>query len=261
MLLGRSLYVGYLMEAGATEASASDAGFSTPRLNGITYWERQGFVSNLLTGIFAAAATSVRAFFAKDVSYEKHGDVWWKRTTYYTEEERREITEQGGELGAAIATAGGSSAFELTVYSRTLPGGGDGTGYKLNFLFGSGIGENFLLEYGLGFGSIRAYGDELDTNTRVELASSYFGVPLRFSWAAPWFVLYAQWDMNVAALFDRTEEATENASHPVVDASRAPLRVGGQTNLFGRVFVDAAAVTPSPLSGDLAFRLVTGVRF
>lgn len=260
MLMGSSLYVGYLMERGANEVSTAEKGYSTPQLNAVTYWERQGFTSGIITGAILAAAISARAYFVKDIEYEKRGDSWYKISTYYSDQERREIGEAGGELGANIATSGHSSAFELTVYSRSLLGDGDGSGYKLNFLFGSGIGKNFLLEYGFGFGAIRALGETLETGERVEFRSRYLGVPLRFSWAAPWFVLYSQWDLNVLSLFDASEDELESTAE-IIDASRAPFRLGAQANLFGRVFLDICGLTPSLISGDFGWRLVAGVRF
>lgn len=256
MVLGYSVYTGYIAERGFGEASVwGDNGRATPRLNGFTYWERQGVISGMVLGLISSIAGAGAAMMPKSVTHEDIGSYRVTTTTYYSAEEKRRINEEAAARSANIASASNQS-FELTVYSRNL--GSDGTGFKANLLFGIPVGESMLFEMGFGGGRIDTFFTNPDTNELMEIESFYAGIPFRFSWGGRWFALYGQFDWNIAAHMDAKADDNSQTTHLV---RPMPIRVGAQTNLFGRLFVDASVVTPSPKSLELGWRVATGLRF
>lgn len=258
MVKGYSIYAGYLMERGYGEASVWRGDqLATPRLNGFTYWERQGVISGMLMGLVATVAGAAESTMPKSVEHQDIGNIRYTTITHRSAAERRQITEEAAARGGRIASASNQS-FELTVYSRNLPGGGDGTGYKLNLFFGIPMGDSMLFELGFGMGRIDAFFTDPTTNELMEIESLYVGIPLRLAWGGRWFALYGQFDWNIAGHLDA--EADEGAATTHL-ARPFPLRVGAQSNLFGRLFVDVSAVTPSPTSLEFGWRVASGLRF
>lgn len=255
MVLGYSVYTGYVAERGFGEASVwGDNGRATPRLNGFTYFERQGLISGMIVGLIATVAGAGEAMMPKSVTHEDIGSYRVTTTTYHSAEEKRRITDAAAERAGRIASASNQS-FELTVYSRSLSG--DGTGFKANLFFGIPVGESMLFEMGVGGGRIDAFftpeGGEL-----MEIESFYAGMPFRFSWGARWLALYGQFEWNIAAHMDPKADAISQTTHLV---RPMPIRLGAQSNLFGRLFVDASVVTPHPTSREFGWRVTSGLRF
>lgn len=258
MVTGHSVYVGYAAERGFGEAAAWENGaFGTPRLNGITYWERQGIITGILGALITVIGGSAQQMMPKSVKHEDIGNIRYTTITYYSEEEKRQIREDADRRAQAISSASDQS-FEITVFSRNLPGEGDATGYRVNAFFGIPLGESGMLDLGFGMSRIDAFATDLKSGEKMEIESLNVGVPARLSWGFRYFVLYGQFDWNIAAHVEAKADKDSLTTHLV---RNHPLRLGAQSNLFGRLFVDASAVTPNPKSLEFGWRVVAGMRF
>lgn len=260
MVKGYSVYTGYLVERGFGEASVWQGDrHITPNLVGVTYWERQGIISGMLMAIVATVAGAAESVMPKNIEHEDIGNIRYTTITYHSDEERRRIVDEAAERGGRIAAASNQS-FELTAYMRNLPGAGDASGFRMNLFFGIPMGSSALFELGLGGGVVDAIVGEFDSALPARVHSFYAGVPLRFSYGFRWLALYSQWEWNIAGHF-KTKGDFDSDVLVVREVRNSPLRLGAQTNLFGRLFVDASAVTPDVRSLQFGWRLAAGMRF
>lgn len=233
----------------------------TVQARGVRYYERNGFITGTILAIvriFSAAAAS-----AGPKSYEtwREGNYRYTRTTYYSAQEKAAMRDAASSSAARMLTSPGQS-FDLEIYSRSL--GGDSSGYRMTMMMGGmkfGRGNRGLFDAGLRIGSVTsaaaADGEYLITTWNS------FGIPLRVSYAVGPFNLYGSFVWN---WFGHTRGGDITGSWVGPHTRKAkvagfPLQLGVTTTLLSRIYLEAAATTPSPTSGVFGFVASAGARF
>lgn len=254
MLRGHAIWAGGFMETGMGELSGAGV---APTAVGLRYYERQGVIAGALMGILTAAAAGVAASSPKSVERRREGNWIITKTTYRSAAEQKAITDAGAASAAAMASATNQS-FDLQLYSRSLPGGGEASGYRMDMFFGTLLGDSVMLDVGLGWGRVDS---RVDAPERVvRLKYSYLGMPFRLNVAAGPVMLWGQWDWNWFG-HGEAEAPIDEPGRIFREVSPFPLKVGAATNLFGRLFAEGVVSTPHYDSGEFGFRVNAGLRF
>ena len=250
-----SVTTSFFADGGTTEFSAWRADYPVnPTAMGIRYYERHGLITGTIMALFTILSGSMVAASPKSVeSWESNG--WrYTKTTYRSEAEKQQIQADAASSAAAMAGARNQS-FEFTLFSRNL--GGDTSGYKLNFFY-SLSRPPFVFDAGFGFGSATAAATE--SGRFLVSDYTYYGMPLRVNYAAPWFVAFAQFEWNWASHSDsRTDE--QSGVTMVTEPRAFPWRLGVMAAFFDRLQLEIAATTPTLTSGAFGFSGAVGMRF
>ncbi len=254
LMRGYAVWLGGFYEAGDTELADYGDGLQ-PKSIGLRYYERQGVITGLLMGILTAGSAGVAAASPKSVKTERKGNWKITTTTHRSEAEKAQIRKDGTERASRLASASNQS-FELELYMNSL--GSDASGYRMTGFFGFPIGDSMMLDVGIG-------GAEVDSafeheGKLVRLSYISLGMPLRLNYALGPVLLWGQWDWNWAGHGD-TEEDIDTEELIVRDLRPFPVRAGLTANLFGRLFFEGIATTPSLTSGKFGFRGSAGMRF
>lgn len=171
---GIGIEVGAIVNAGMSEYGDDYADLA-PRAEGLFIRDRNGTSARMVIGLVIAVAGALAESGPKSVESRSYrsGDyiVTERKTTYYSEAEKAAIRANTNKAIDGLFAARYSD-FELHVYSRDRFGRGDTSGYKINFLAGSGS-DKLGFETGFGFGKA----DSLVDGTRVRW--KYFGMPFR----------------------------------------------------------------------------------
>ena len=254
MLLGHSVWAGVFQEQGAGQLSS---GAVQPKAVGVRYYERSGLISGMLMGIFASAGAGMAAASPKSVERRREGNWVITKTTYRSAAEQKKITDDGAAAAAAIATASNQS-FELNLFTRGLPGGGESTGYRLDMFFGDTWGDSVVFDIGFGWGIVESLTRLEGRAARVKY--SYIGIPVRLNVAAGPVLIWGQWDWN---WFGHTDLDTprDDAERLYREVAPFPIKLGVATNLFGRLFAEGVVTTPAYDSGEFGLRVNAGLRF
>ncbi len=230
-----------------------------PRLTGLRYTERKGFVTGLFFALMNTVAGGLAASSPKSVERYRSGNWIVTKTTYRSEAEKQAILDRTAESSSEMMGAEDQS-FELDLYMTRLPGGGESSGYKLNMFFGAEFGEHVMLDVGMGFGSLvsRFERDE----RQVALTHSYFGMPFKLNVAAGPALVWFQWDWNWLGEWSGHEpQVLDEPGRYKRQLSGSHLELGMTTALFGRVMLQGSVTTPALDSGDFGFRASAGLRF
>lgn len=271
ILHGYSVIGGVFTESGQTEFSGWKHDHPlTPVGMGFRYYERNGFVSGTIAAIAISMAGSAAASGPKRVETWESGGYRYTRKTYYSPAEKQAM------LAATSAAASGvfgakHQSFDLQVYSRYL--GGNAEGYKVNMLFGVPFADGQgMFDFGFGWGNIKSATGE--SGQYLITKYTYAGMPFRLNYTFGPVVAYAHWDWNWIGHMDGTEYNKKenlggatgaNSKTPgnttEIFTSGFPWRFGAQTSLLGRIYLEAAALTPSLTSGKFGYNLSAGARF
>lgn len=254
MLRGHAVWAGGFMESGMGELSGAGV---APTAVGLRYYERQGVIAGTLMGILTAAAAGVAASSPKSVERRREGNWVITKTTYRSAAEQKAITDAGAASAAAMASATNQS-FDLQLYMRSLPGGGEASGYRMDMFFGSPFGDAVMLDVGLGWGSVDSQIQDGDRTVRLKY--SYLGMPFRLNVAAGPVLLWGQWDWNWFG-HGEPEAPIDEPTRVFREVSPFPIKLGAATNLFGRIYAEGVVSTPSYDSGEFGVRLNAGLRF
>lgn len=258
LLNGRWMSLSPFIGGGASQLGSTDAGYD-PTAIGLTYYERKGFITGVFFALMNTMAGSMAASSPKSVTTYQSGNWIITETVYRSEAEKQAMLEATARSSAAMMDAEDQS-FELEIYSTSLPGGGETSGYKLNMCFGLALDEVLVIDIGLGFGSVDSRMVREGREGKVHL--SYFGMPVRVNVAAGPALIYFAWDWNWLG------EWTEHGPDLVDEANRysrrstlSHLELGVKTVLFDRLLLQAGVTTPSIASGDFGYRASVGLRF
>jgi hypothetical protein len=258
LLHGRWMSVSPFMGGGASQLGSTDAGYD-PTAIGLRYYERKGFITGVFFALMNTVAGSMAAASPKSVNTYRSGNWIITETTYRSEAEKQEMLAQTAAASEAMMSAEDQS-FDLEIYSTSLPGGGEVTGYKLNMSFGIEIDEAIMLDVGMGFGSVDARMIRDDRQGKVHL--SYFGIPFRLNVAGGPFLFYASWDWNILGEWSgHKDDLVDEATRYTKRSTLSHLELGVQTVIFDRLLVQAGVTTPKIDSGDFGYRASVGLRF
>lgn len=258
LLQGRWMSLSPFIGGGPSQLGATDEGLD-PTAVGIRYTERKGFITGFFFALLNTAAGSMAANSPKSVTTYQSGNWIITETVYRSEAERQAMLEDTARASEAMMNAEDQSV-ELEVYSTSLPGGGEASGYKLNMYFGLELDERLVIDIGLGFGSIDSRFKRDDREAYVHL--SYFGMPVKVNVAAGPFLFYFQWDWNW--LGEWSEHGPDTKDEPTRFKERSThshLELGVTTVLFERLMLQAGVTTPTLTSGDFGYRASVGLRF
>ncbi len=261
LLMNYSATAGVFVVGGGSDISGWRVGSKiSPFGMGFRYQERNGFITGTTLGILRMFAGAMAASGPKSVESWDEGNTRYTRTTYYSQAEKQAISAAAAN-SAARMFASPHQGFDLEIYSRNV--GGDASGYRLNMILGGF--EMFrgyaLLDLGFGWGSVTAAaadeGKYLITNW------SYVGMPFRFSYAAGPVVIFGQWDWNWLGhtRSEKYKATPAKGTTTTLNTAGFPLRVGASTAIFGRLYLEAVAMTPSVTSGAFGFSATAGARF
>lgn len=258
LLHGRWMSLSPFIGGGASQLGSTRDGFD-PFAVGLRYYERKGYITGVFFALMNSLAGSMAASSPKSVRTYRSGNWVVTETTYRSEAEKQQILADTAAASAAMMSAEDQS-FELEIFSTSLPGGGEVSGYKLNMSFGLELDERIIIDIGLGFGSVDSRMIRDDRQARVSL--SYFGMPVRINVAGGPFLFYFQWDWNW--LGDWTGHGPELVDEPTRFTRRSTwshLELGVQTVVFDRLMLQAGVTTPTITSGDFGYRASVGLRF
>jgi hypothetical protein len=258
LLHGRWMSISPFLGGGASQLGSTDEGFD-PTAIGLRYYERKGFITGVFFALMNTVAGSMAASSPKSVNTYRSGNWIITETVYRSEAEKQEMLAQTAAASEAMMSAEDQS-FDLEIYSTSLPGGGEVSGYKLNMSFGIELDEAVMLDVGLGFGSVdaRMIRDERQANVHL----SYFGMPLRLNVAAGPLLIYAGWDWNwLGEWTGHKADLIDEPSRYKKRSTLSHLELGVQTVIFDRLLVQAGVTTPTIDSGDFGYRASVGLRF
>lgn len=258
LLHGRWMAISPFYGIGASQLGESSEGLE-PRLLGLRYTERKGFVTGFFFAVINTIAGGMAAASPKSVRSYRSGNYIVTETTYRSEAEKQAMLAQTAAASAAMLDAEDQS-FDLEIYSTALPGGGEASGHKLNMYFGISIADILTLDVGLGFGYVESRFER--DGRQVALTHSYLGMPFRLNLAAGPLLIWFQWDWNWLGEwvgYDPGVEATDSSFKKQLTGSH--LELGVTTALFDRVLLQAGLTTPQITSGDFGFRASVGFRF
>lgn len=140
--------------------------------------------------------------------------------------------------------------------------GGDVSGWRLNGYYGFPFADNFMFEFGMGFGTI-------DTamrkdNQDIYVSHGYFGMPFRFMYANTYFMTFleAQWNWMGHLDSSKIDPYLPDGSTMLLRyAPVLPWKVGIASNLWGRLYGELDVSTPEITKGLFAVKAGLGVRF
>ena len=231
---------------------------------GFRYYERNGFITGTILGILRIFTAAVAASGPKSSTSWTEGNLRYTRTTYYSEAEKQAMQRSASNSAANMMSSPGQS-FDLEIYSRNL--GGDASGYKLTMMMGgmklSGRGARAkgMLEIGMGFGSVKS--GVASEGKYLITEWDYVGIPFRLTYALGPINLYGLWEWNWLghSRGAATTGSQVGKNTRMAQVAGFPLRIGVTAALLQRVYVEAAATTPSPTSGVFGFVASAGARF
>jgi hypothetical protein len=258
LLHGRWMSISPFIGGGASQLGDTDAGYD-PTAIGLRYYERKGFITGVMFALMNTVAGSMAASSPKSVNTYRSGNWIVTETVYRSEAEKQQMLADTAAASEAMMNAEDQS-FELEIYSTSLPGGGEVSGYKLNMSFGIEIAEAVMLDVGMGFGSVDARMIRDDRQGKVHL--SYFGMPFRLNVAGGPFLFYFAWDWNwLGDWTGHGPEIVDEATRYKRRSTWSHLELGVQTVLFDRLLVQAGVTTPTIDSADFGYRASVGLRF
>lgn len=260
LLMGYSATAGVFVMGGQSDISGWRAGSQiTPLGMGFRYHERNGFITGTTVGILRMLAASMAAAGPKSYESWEDGNYRYSRTTYYSQAEKQAIMNSASN-SAARMFASPHQSFDLEIYARSL--GGDASGYRTNWMVGGWemMDGRGLFDLGFGFGSVKSAA--ADGGSYLVTNWAYAGMPFRFSYAAGPVLIFAQWDWNWLG----HSRSGESKAKPVKGLTQVftagfPLRIGAAAAIFGRIYMEAVAMTPSVTSGAFGFTATAGARF
>ncbi len=231
---------------------------------GFRYYERNGFITGTIFAIMRMLSAAAAASGPKSYESWTEGSYRYTRTTYYSQAEKNAMSRAASNDAARAFTRPGQS-FDLEIYSRNL--GGDSSGYKVTMMAGgvkvSGRGQRArgMVDFGIGFGSVDSAAHKDGKYLVTHWA--YFGVPIRLTYAVGPVNIYGLWEWNWLGHTrgSDTTGSSRGANTTEADVAGMPLRIGLNTTLFRRLYVEAAASTPSLTSGVFGFVASAGARF
>lgn len=176
---GLGIELGAIVQAGRTEFASNNLGLN-PSAQGLVLRDRNGLSSRMVIGFLIAVAGALAQSGPKSVESKSYvsGDylVTETTTTYYSEAEKAEMRAATAKsIDGVFSTR--YSDMEIQLYSKDRFGFGDASGYKANFMVGSG--DSIALETGFGFGLVDSVVDVGGTPTTLRW--KYLGMPLRAS--------------------------------------------------------------------------------
>jgi len=170
--------------------------------------------------------------------------------------------EEVADRSSRIAGATNQS-FEFTVYMRSLPyAQGETSGYRMNLFFGIPIGQQFMIDWGFGWGNA----DALWLVDGVEYRSEwwYFGVPIRVNIPLSVGLLWVQWDWNWLGHGDpyyEYKDGDKDETRVFRESTPFPLRAGFNVGILDAIQAEIQVLTPSVTSMEFATRATLGVKF
>jgi len=260
---GLGIEVAAIVQGGGSEFAANNVGLS-PSAQGIVLRDRNGMSSRMVIGLVIAIAGAMAASGPKSVERKSYvsGDyiVTETKTTYYSEEEKRQMRENTSKtIDGVFSTK--YSDMELQLYSRDRFGFGDTSGYKINFLIGAG--DSIAFESGFGFGSATSLVDHAGTPTTV--AYDYLGMPFRVSAVAGPVRIAASYEWNWLKYGVEDEERVlhmDDAGMPTVRTASHPWHLDASTVVLRRLALHAGLTAQQiKKPGDLGYFLQAGVLF
>lgn len=265
LLYGYSATISGVYEGGATDYSAFRSNYGiAPRGVGVRYSERNGIISGTTVGIgiglLIAIAGVAKATGPKSTETWRDDKYRYTKMTFYSESEKAEINARtarvGSEAGGLFAGSA-TQGFDLVLYSRNL--GGDATGFHATMtLLSFWETATSRFDVGVMFGSISTATQRDGLNLLTHAPSG--GLPFRYYQVFGPVLTYAELDWNFYA---NSKPSPDVATGQTLaqQARGNPWRVGAQTVLFRRLYLEAAATSPALLSGQLGFSTSVGARF
>lgn len=259
-MLSYSVMAGMFVEVGKAEYSGMRGNPGMPLAVGFRYQERQGIITGTLTAIAIVVAAAAAAGAPKSQRSWESGGYRYTETTYHSEAEKAAIMA-GGAAAAAGAASSKNQTFDIEIFSRNL--GGDVSGWRMNGYYGFPFAENFMFEFGMGFGSI-------DTamrkdNQSIYVSHGYFGMPFRFMYANEHFITFieSQWNWLGHLGSSKSDPEVDPTSGTILirSAPVLPWKIGIASNLFGRIYGEFDISTPGIISGEFAAKAGFGLRF
>lgn len=239
---GLGIEVGAIVQAGRTEFASNNLGLN-PTSEGIVLRDRNGMSARMVIGLLIAIGGAMAQAGPKNVESHSYvsGDyiVTETTTTYYSEAEKAEMRENTAKaIDGVFSTQ--YSDMELHLYSRDRFGFGDTSGYKANFLVGTG--ESIALETGIGFGVADSIVSAAGTPTTLHW--KYLGMPLRASVVAGPVRLAATYEWNWLKYGVPKEDRDihmDGNGMPVAEVTSHPWHLEASTVVAKRVSVGAGA--------------------
>jgi hypothetical protein len=259
LLMGYSVTGGAIYEAGRGELSGWRDGVDpTPIGYGFRYFERNGLISGTIGAIAVVLGGAMAASGPKSVETWEDSNYRYTKTTYYSAAEQAAITGAAAQ-SASDMMGSPNQSFDLQVFSRSL--GGTSAGYKANLMFVGIPFEGGMFDVGMGLGKITSA--FRDKGQYFVSRYTYFGMPMRLNFAMGPVVTYLHFDWNWLSHAEHEAPIVSGAAKNTkeVESDAFPWRLGLQAALFGRLYLDAAATTPSLTSGDFGYSGSLGLRF
>lgn len=258
LLNGRWMSISPFYGAGGSDLSGSDSGLD-PTVVGLRYSERKGFITGVFFALLMSFAGGVAAASPKSVDYYQSGNTIWEVTTYRSEAEKQALLDETARAADEMMNSEDQSV-ELELFSKSAPGGGESSGYKLNMYFGVKLNDYFVIDLGLGWGSIDSRFERDGRGVQTHL--SYFGLPARLNIAAGPILLQLRYDWNW--LGDWSEHKRNKVDEPNRFTERSTMsyaEFSASTCLFERLILQGALTTSTTNFGDLGYRASVGLRF
>lgn len=226
---------------------------------GLRYHERNGFITGTIMALLQIFAGAMTAAGPKSVNTYTEGNYRVTETTYYSAAERRAIQERASNSASNMFSSPHQS-FDLELYSRNV--GGDVSGWRATMMIG-GFGDERRYMIDLGLGAGRATAAVAEDGMYLITHWAYFGMPIRFNYAAGPVLIFAQFDWNWLGHTrgEKVKASIAPGSTFEIHTAGFPLRVGVAAALLGRLYVEAVALTPSLSSGEFGYTAAAGARF
>jgi len=258
LLNGRWMAVSPMIGGGASQLGAPGEGLD-PSFVGLRYSERKGFVTGMFFALLNSVAGGMAANSPKSVTTYESGNWIITETVYRSEAERQQMLDDTARASEEMMSAEDQSV-DLELYSTSMPGGGEVSGYKLNLFFGAKFNKYVVLDVGMGWGSVDARFTRDDRQAHVHL--SYFGIPFRLNVAAGPALIYAAWDLNILGEWsDNPANIVDEPARYTKTSTRSHLELGIKSVLFDRLLLEVGLTTPTLTSFDFGYRASVGIRF
>jgi hypothetical protein len=257
LLHAYSMTTGVFYEGGTTDYSAYRNRYGViPSGMGFRYFERNGIISGTVAALFMAVAGAVAASGPKSVRTWEDANYRYTETTYYSAAEQAAIRERSARTSGELMGSK-TQSFDLQLYSRNV--GGNTTGWKATMMLGSLLeAEDYRLDLGMYFG--RTTSAVVHEGKHLLTGSSSVGVPIRFSWAVPLTLLFAEFDWNWNGHGDPKPDVVQGTTL-AHDSRNMPWRVGASASIFHRLYLEAAVTTPRLTSKQFGYSTSVGARF